>query len=327
MFKDHRIIEVSTFRKKGEETDPANDGDSLLIKRDNTFGSPAEDAFRRDFTVNALYYNIADFTIIDYVGGKADLQAGIIRTVGEPDIRFQEDPIRILRGIRLAATLEFHIEEQTWRAMQCQRHHINECALSRIREEMMKVVRRHGTFRAFELFVQAGVLESLLQGLDEFLRCGPRRQDFSVAHFWRYLKAVDEVRARGTELSDPVLVAALTTAPVMGTMKRLPPGQDVGKWLHEYLRELLSPIALSAGLRAQVCLLLLAVRTMLALGRNKRRRSLRNSPVFGDALKLLHVHCRATDRDWSVLRHWQQGRHRPRRSVAKPHTSEIERLP
>jgi len=102
MFKGPKIIEVSTFRKASEDEKEAMDNcGTLLIRRDNTFGTPAEDAFRRDFTSNALYYNIADFTVIDYVGGMGDLDSRLIRAVGDPNIRFQEDPIRILRGIRL----------------------------------------------------------------------------------------------------------------------------------------------------------------------------------------------------------------------------------
>ena len=142
MFKGGKIIEVSTFRKEGEDEEERGDRKSLLIRRDNTFGSPAEDAFRRDFTINALYYNVADFSIIDYVGGRADLQARLIRCIGDPDIRFQEDPIRILRGIRLAATLDFQLEKYTWEAMKSQCQRILECSVSRIREELMKILRR-----------------------------------------------------------------------------------------------------------------------------------------------------------------------------------------
>jgi poly(A) polymerase len=136
MFRGGKIIEVSTFRKQGDdESSEEDDSNSLLIRRDNTFGSPEDDAFRRDFTINALYYNVADFSIIDYVGGREDLQSRLIRAIGDPDIRFQEDPIRILRGIRLAATLGFEVEESTWEAMKRQRYRILECAVSRIREE------------------------------------------------------------------------------------------------------------------------------------------------------------------------------------------------
>src|SRR6187455_401376 len=86
-----KVVEVSTFRRLAE----AEEGDTL-IRRDNTFGTPEEDAFRRDFTVNALFYDIASFSVIDYVEGLEDLRAGIVRSIGDPDVRLIEDPVRML---------------------------------------------------------------------------------------------------------------------------------------------------------------------------------------------------------------------------------------
>ncbi|HTW88777.1 MAG TPA: polynucleotide adenylyltransferase PcnB, partial [Candidatus Binataceae bacterium] len=91
-------IEVATFRRRSEET--VEDGD-LLIRHDNTFGTPEEDAFRRDFTVNALFYDIKTFQVIDYVGGVEDLRARLVRTIGDPEIRLREDPVRMIRAMRL----------------------------------------------------------------------------------------------------------------------------------------------------------------------------------------------------------------------------------
>ena len=81
-----------------------------LIHRDNTFGTPEEDAFRRDFTINALFYDIATFSVIDYVGGLEDLRAGIVRSIGDPDVRFREDPVRMMRAVALASRLDFTID-------------------------------------------------------------------------------------------------------------------------------------------------------------------------------------------------------------------------
>ena len=117
-----KAIEVATFRKHipaGTESEPADDADrrrrrpvgradatrDLQIKHDNTFGTPEEDAFRRDFTINALFYDIATFSIIDYVGGLQDLKDGLIRCIGDPNERFQEDPVRMLRAIVMASRL------------------------------------------------------------------------------------------------------------------------------------------------------------------------------------------------------------------------------
>jgi poly(A) polymerase len=313
MFKGGKIIEVSTFRKQGEEEEASEECSSLLIRRDNTFGSPAEDAFRRDFTINALYYNVADFSIIDYVGGRADLQARLIRCIGDPDIRFQEDPIRILRGIRLAATLDFQLEKSTWEAMKSQRHRILECSVSRIREDIMKILRRNGSLKAFELLGGAGMLELLFPRLDEFRRSYFDGESGSTDPLLQHLAVIDDLRARGADFTDPVLLAALTAAPVMESFETLPSSQDVGRWLHQYLEQNLKPLAIPRVVRTKVHLLLLALRHMLVIQRRKRRRSLRRSPLFADALRLLEIHCLATGKDLSALHRWQRAPSGPRR--------------
>ena len=306
MFRGGKIIEVSTFRRQGDEDDLGeNQTNSLLIKCDNTFGSPADDAFRRDFTINALYYNIADFSIIDYVGGREDLRSRLIRSIGDPDIRFQEDPIRILRGIRLAATLGFEVEESTWEAMKRQRHHILECAVSRIREEIMKILRRQASHVGFQLLIRAGILEILFPQLEESRVPHSERKTIAEHSILQHLAALEDLRVRDTELPDSVLLATLTAVPAKELLETLPPDQDVGKSLHEYLEANFKPLAFPRMVRSRVHLLHLALRHMLAEQRKKRRRSLRRSPIFVDALKLLEIHCLATNQQWSALRRWQ----------------------
>jgi poly(A) polymerase len=306
MFKGGKIIEVSTFRKKGEEEETTDDGESLLIKRDNTFGSPAEDAFRRDFTINGLYYNVADFSIIDYVDGKADLHARLIRCIGNPNIRFQEDPIRILRGIRLAATLDFQVEKSTWEAIKRQCHHIMECPASRIREEIMKILRRKGSRKGFELLASGGILEHLFPTLNEFRQAWLQNNPTPADPFLQHLGVIDDLRSKGSEFADSLLLATLTASPVMSSFETLAPGSDVAKWLHQYLEENFKPLAIPRVVRTHVHLLHLALRHMLAEKRRKRRRSLRRSPLFADALKLLEIHCLATKKHWSALHRWQR---------------------
>ena len=318
MFKGGKIIEVSTFRKQGEEEETMDDGNSLLIKRDNTFGSPAEDAFRRDFTINGLYYNVADFSIIDYVDGRADLHAGLIRCIGDPNIRFQEDPIRILRGIRLAATLDFQVEESTWEAMKHQCHHIMECPASRIREEVMKILRRKNSRKGFALLADGGILEHLFPRLDEFRLSCLKNNTASADPLLQHLGVIEELRSKGAEFTDSLLLATLTSSPVLSSFETLPPGSDVAKWLYEYLEENFKPLAIPRVVRSNVHLLHLAIRHMVAEKRRKRRRSLRRSPLFADALKLLEIHCLATKKHWSALHRWQRTpmnrRHRLRKT-------------
>src|SRR5205814_10041925 len=108
IFQD-QTVEVATFRREPERGSEGT-AEDILITDDNTFGSPLQDARRRDFTINALFYNIADFSVIDYIGGIDDLTDGQVRVIGEPDVRFREDPVRMMRAIEFASRLGFQIE-------------------------------------------------------------------------------------------------------------------------------------------------------------------------------------------------------------------------
>ena len=104
------IIEVATFRGAGNDGEGERQLENGMILRDNVYGSIEDDVVRRDFTVNALYYNIDDFSVFDYVGGMADLRSGVLRLLGDPDQRYREDPVRMLRAVRFACKLGFNVE-------------------------------------------------------------------------------------------------------------------------------------------------------------------------------------------------------------------------
>ncbi len=134
-FHGNKIIEVATLRCKSEFD--INDPDKVLPSN-NTFGTLEEDAFRRDLTINSLFYEIEHKTIIDYVGGVQDLNQGVIRIVGDPERRITRDPVRMLRAIRHAARNGFTIEEKTWQAIVNNRQKLELCPSSRIRDELLK---------------------------------------------------------------------------------------------------------------------------------------------------------------------------------------------
>ena len=125
------------------------------------FGTETEDARRRDFTINGLFYDVEREEVIDHVGGLADLDAKLVRTIGDPDIRFQEDPVRILRAIKFAARLDFGFEPATWRALLRWRGEISKCAPPRLLEEIHRLMRGGAARRSFELLVETGVLAVL----------------------------------------------------------------------------------------------------------------------------------------------------------------------
>src|SRR5262245_12980011 len=131
VFQD-MIVEVSTFRREPERG--PDDNVDLLITDDNTFGSPLQDARRRDFTINALFYNIADFSVIDYVGGLTDMEEKRVRVIGDPDVRFREDPVRMMRAIEFASRLSFEIDAATYDAIVRHRNEILKASPPRVSE-------------------------------------------------------------------------------------------------------------------------------------------------------------------------------------------------
>ena len=167
-----KVIEVATFRRQvqaGEEIvqdgvpapDPATAKGELLLHHDNTFGTPEEDAFRRDFTINALVYDIATFSIIDYVNGLDDLRAGIVRSIGDPHARFQEDPVRMLRAVALSARLDFRIDQPVLDAIGAERHLIAKSAPPRLLEEFYKILRGAYAEKTFRMLAETGLLEPI----------------------------------------------------------------------------------------------------------------------------------------------------------------------
>jgi len=157
VFFGSKIIETSTFRANPRDEDDHD----LLIRRDNVFGTETEDARRRDFTINGLFYDVEREEVIDHVGGLADLDAKLVRTIGDPDVRFQEDPVRMLRAIKFAARLGFGFEPATYRALLRWRGEISKCAPPRLLEEIHRLLRGGAARRSFELLVETGVLAVL----------------------------------------------------------------------------------------------------------------------------------------------------------------------
>ncbi|MCE9576834.1 MAG: polynucleotide adenylyltransferase PcnB [Deltaproteobacteria bacterium] len=170
VFFGDKIIETSTFRANPRDDD---DGDGeLLIRRDNVFGNELEDARRRDFTINGLFYDVEREEVIDHVGGLADLDARLIRTIGEPSVRFQEDPVRMLRAIKFAARLGLQLEPATYRALLRYRDEIRKCPAPRVLEEVYRLLRGGAARRSLEILVETGVLEVLSPHLSELFE-GP----------------------------------------------------------------------------------------------------------------------------------------------------------
>ena len=206
-FRD-MIIETSTFRCPGSH-DPDAEADThgrhAKHKRTNTFGTPEEDAQMRDFTINGLFYDIKNFTVIDHVGGQKDLERKLIRCIGEPRLRFPEDPVRMLRAIRFAARLGFSIEKKTLRAIVKHRAELKNAAPARLIEEIYRFFGFGTGQAAFRLLEETKILPILLPALDAHLRDAPA----SSPSLWKYLEAFDGMQPNADVQRETAILAAL----------------------------------------------------------------------------------------------------------------------
>src|SRR5512137_417563 len=203
-FRDGKILEVATFRANPIDVAEDVPGDAdLLITRDNVFGTAEEDARRRDFTVNGLFYDPFLGEVIDYVGGRSDLEAHRIATIGDPEIRMREDPVRALRAVRFAARHGFAIEPEVFEAMRRHAGELARCAPPRVLEETFKILRCSGSSRAFELLRSAGALAVVLPSLARTVEAGGSE---GRARFHAFLSALDQVVRGDAEVSDAVLL-------------------------------------------------------------------------------------------------------------------------
>jgi poly(A) polymerase len=203
VFFGPKNIEVATFRKQSEGVS----SDDPMIRHDNTFGTPEEDAFRRDFTVNSLFYDPQTFRVIDYAAGVADLRARLIRTIGDPDLRMREDPVRMLRAVRFAAKLGFEIEATTLAAIERHRCDLLKSSMPRVVEETFRTIGQTGAARALVLMEKLGLLEQLMPWLSAHLKA--EAVALEDARTVRSLAALGETISTGVTPPREVVLAAM----------------------------------------------------------------------------------------------------------------------
>ncbi len=178
-----------------------------MILRDNIFGTPEEDALRRDFTVNALFYNIVDFSVIDYVGGIKDLRSGLIRVIGDPVVRFIEDPVRMVRAVRFAAMLGFEIEENTYHAILELKDRVALASPSRMYEEVLKLFLLGEGEKTYQLLRRTGLFGVLFPRLNEWVDT----ESDGFPHIWigKALEWVDACVQAGRQVPPHILFSLM----------------------------------------------------------------------------------------------------------------------
>jgi poly(A) polymerase len=218
LFGGGKVIEVATFRRnpamEAPEEESADVFDDLLIRSDNVFGEAHEDALRRDFTMNALFYDLDRRQVLDWCGGMQDVRRRTIHTIGEPITRFREDPIRILRAVKFAARLDLGIAPDVYDAMVSTREDLAKAARPRLFEEILRLLRGGAAHRSMWLLWETGAMSVMLPELAAFLDDEEATQG-GASRFFRTMDAVDAmIRTRGRALDDVALWTLLLKEPL-----------------------------------------------------------------------------------------------------------------
>lgn len=312
MFQD-LVVEVSTFRREPQR---ASDEVELLVTDDNTFGTPAEDARRRDFTINGLFYNIGDFTVIDYVGGLSDLENRSIRVIGDPDVRFREDPVRMMRAIEFASRLNFQIEDNTYQAILRHRNEIVKASPPRVSEELLELLRRGWARNAFGLLNDTGLLEPLVPELYRLLRKNETR------YLWKMLEVLDRTVSSGRKISDSVLLCVLLLPLVVEELEaeerrrtdRMKPHEAL-ILMREHLQPIFQRLAIPSGVRNEVEQAIdLLWRLLESPADRKHAWKLVLRQQFQDAFALAELFALSSGRYVEEFRQWQDLAQRVRRA-------------
>jgi len=209
------IIEVATFRALQDDRDEDGDqhvDDEGRIVRDNVFGDIEGDAFRRDFSVNALYYNIADFSIIDYTGGMTDIEQGVLRLIGDPDTRFREDPVRMLRAVRFATKLGFRIDPGTERPIKTLAPLLGDIPPARLFDEMLKLFLGGAALANFEMLRHYNLFGQLFPMTEQSLT--HEENNFPLTLISRGMANTDDRVEQGKPVTPAFLFAVFLWQPV-----------------------------------------------------------------------------------------------------------------
>lgn len=209
LFGGGKVIETATFRRAPEQNG-GRDADDLLIRNDNVFGDAHEDAQRRDFTINGLFYDIERREVIDWVGGMPDIERRSVHTIGNPLVRFLEDPVRILRAVKFSARLDFGVTPDVYDAIVSCRHALRRAAKPRLFEEVLRLMREGAAHRSLWIAWETGVLDVLLPELSTHLADREEHDDV----VWRILSEVDRRVEEGAIFDDTLLWLALLLEPM-----------------------------------------------------------------------------------------------------------------
>lgn len=323
------IIEVATFRAEQPEPSPDEGqaspeamepvvgnvkpprhlkSDEGVVLRDNLFGTPEQDAQRRDFSVNALFYDIGTFSIIDYTGGMGDLERAVIRTIGIPEERFTEDPVRMLRAIRFAAMLGFTIEDDTWNALVEQSANIVRATPPRLYEEVLKLFLCGEGEKCCQLMRRSGLLQALFPDFCAWLE--RETEGFPHARLGHALDWIDRRIGEGGNVSPQLMLCLIFGEYLEERGEHLRRGghtlqQSLDMAVAAFLGELSGVVLVPNRVGIQLRDILLFQSRFKKIP-GKKPLSFMARHTFNDAFAYFSFLCAATGEDLAIRRWWER---------------------
>ena len=312
-FGRDQVLEVATFRRHPHPDELPDDPKEHSFFVQNQFGTPREDAFRRDFTINALFYNIADFSIIDHVGGLKDLENRQLRVIGDPRVRFDEDPVRMLRALEFSARLDFSLDAETLAGISEKSPMIAGAAPARVREELMELFRH-------------GVGAAVLKRAQDLGLMQPMMGDYQPGEStFKLLELLNQHFGKTGHVDETMILTALFVdrfwqkCPAQSAL----PINEVLLSAGHLLTPYCTHFRLAHGLRHQAREMLVGCyRFTRGLGHRGQKRFLQN-PTAPRALEMFRLWNQAIDGNPDQLEVWQKALHRgpDHASQAEPQAS------
>jgi len=319
-FGRDQVIEVATFRRHPHPDELPDDPEEHTLFMQNQFGTPREDAFRRDFTINALFYNIADFSIVDHVGGLKDLEKRQLRVIGDPGTRFVEDPVRMLRALEFSVRLDFALGEEVLEGIADKAPTIAEAAPARVREELLELFRLGVGAEVLQQAQALGLMQPLMGGY----QAGETTFTLlaSLNQYFRKAGGIDEAMILATLFLDRFW----HKCPIHASMPINEVLQSAGHLLTPYCNY----FRLAHGLRHQAREMLIGCyRFARGLGHRGQKRFLLN-PETPRSLELFRLWTQASGSDPALVETWQKALHSghdPAEQPARQGTRRTHRRP
>lgn len=299
-----KIIEVSTFRSGDNENEE-------LIVRDNVWGTPEEDVLRRDFTINGLFYDPATQTVIDYVDGFPDLEKKYLRTIGQPFIRFKQDPVRMIRLLKFRARFGFEIDHDTRIALIESKHEILKSSSARILEELLRMLESGAAEEFFTLMIEYGLLQLMLPAIASFMET---EEGESI---YLFLEAIDDFYAKDANKSlDRAILLSCLVFPlfqkrieILYTGKEKPPHLgEIQNEAYHVLHEALGPFFLVPKKLKVIAASILTLQYRLIPLEKKKSKTLRmpSDPSFPLALDFLELRCHEDPSLEKIFKQWKE---------------------